>query len=74
VNPLHVVYTVRISPWMEPGTAALIRGLSGAQALYVRHPSEYALLMSGATWHVDGHRCPTYTEAAECRCMLGGEA
>lgn len=60
---------IRIDAAMLPGVAVQVD-----RFLFVRHMSELLLMLSGARWHPHGHRCPTWTDAAECRCMLGDEA
>lgn len=66
----HVV----VSPYSIAGRMFLFQPSPFAEAqLLVRHMSEYFLWRSGATWHPDGDRCPTWTNS-ECRCMLGGDA
>jgi hypothetical protein len=52
--------------WMLPPGTVLIT----PNAILCRHVSEFLLLLAGARWHPHGGRCPTWTEAAECRCMV----
>lgn len=66
--------TVHFNPWVPPGTGFVMRDASGILVRFYRHFSEYALHNSGAAWHVERERCPTWTDATECRCMLGGDA
>lgn len=70
-----MTYEVRVSPYIKPGHVFFWREGEGPRLdLLVRHMSEYALFMSGATWHVERTRCPTWDDTTECRCMLGGES
>ena len=62
---------VRFVPWMAPGTAYVI---AEPPMVIARHESEYLLMWARATWHVHAGHCPTWDNATECRCMLGGEA
>lgn len=70
---LHdVAFAVEFNPHLRPGMGVvMMAGLGGMTVIY-RHPSEWAVHVSGATWHPNGERCPAWTD--ECRCMLGGEA
>ena len=62
---------VRASEFLAPGTMVLV---GPRNAVYVRHLAELTPSLAGVRWHVHGERCPTWTDATECRCMLGGEA
>lgn len=59
--------TVQESDWMASG--AMVADYSRSR-IWVRHLSEFHLWLSGASWHPAGDRCPTWTDAAECRCMV----
>lgn len=63
---------VEFNPFLPAGSGVVMMTMYGPQIVF-RHPSEWLLSMTGATWHVSGH-CPTWTDADECRCMLGGDA
>ncbi|WP_141328328.1 hypothetical protein [Myxococcus sp. AB025B] len=60
---------VRESPFLPPGHFVGV-----GQVLFTRHMSEFLLLLSGARWHVERDRCPSWTDATECQCMRGGDA
>lgn len=59
-------FRVEVCPWILPG-----KWLGGVThgVIYVRHLSEFFAMCAGATWHVEAAMCPTWTDAAECRCM-----
>jgi|GEM_PF-3961930 len=42
--------------------------------LFVRHMSEFFMVLAGARWHPEETGCPTWTDSTECQCMRGGEA
>lgn len=67
-----LAFTVEFNPNLRPGSALIIMNSVSGLTLVYRHPSEWASHVSGAKWHPNGERCPTWTD--ECRCMLGGEA
>lgn len=75
IDVFGIPFTLTVSPFLRPGDVFLYRAnplKMNAQVL-VRHESEYALWCSGAKWHPYSGHCPTWTDAAECQCMLGGE-
>ena len=56
------------SPYVAEGTFWAFNG-----KILCHHESEFWTAIAGARWHVRGH-CPTWDDATECRCMLGGES
>lgn len=60
---------VRVSYFLPPQ-----RMVSAGHVLFVRHMTEFYHWVAGAVWHTTPERCPTWTDAAECQCMRGGEA
>lgn len=66
-------YAVEFNAFIPEGSGFLIMDEARGPVVVYRHPSEYALHMARATWHPRGH-CATWTDATECRCMLGGDS
>lgn len=62
-------FEVRENPFIPVGMVA-----SRGRLVFVRHLSEFFIGMAGARWHPNGETCPTWTDADECRCMLGVES
>lgn len=65
---------VDFNPHVPSGMGFLLMDHFRGPVVVYRHPSEWAVHMARATWHLERRGCPTWTDATECRCMLGGEA
>lgn len=62
--------SIRQHPAVPDGLGWLVQSPSGPVWL-VRHTSQALTRLAGATCHYSRSTCPTWTDAAECRCMLG---
>jgi len=54
---------IEVCPYILPGV------MMRWSKILVRHMSEFLLALTGAAWHPNGH-CPSWTDSAECRCMV----
>lgn len=60
---------LKASPYIKEGTFWEMNG-----QILCHHESEFWTAVAGVRWHVWRGHCPTWDDATECRCMLGGEA
>lgn len=65
---------VEFNAFLRPGMAFVLSTAERGFVRVFRHRSEYYLHVTRTRWHVERAHCPTWTDATECRCMLGGEA
>jgi hypothetical protein len=61
---------VQFCEYLQEGTAFVMAG----GILLCRTYGEFALIAANVNWHPWKGHCPTWTDATECQCMLGGEA
>lgn len=59
----------QFNPHVPAGQAFLVNLGHGIE-LWARHPADLTPQRMGTRWHTSQVRCPTWTDAAECRCMV----